>query len=252
MMRCIHLLTTIHNTSHIILKDVPVSSCILECADGTLAMIDTGMSDNPEFVEKMAGWGYKPSDFNLLINTHLHPDHAGNNKLFCNARIILSRAEWLWQGDLEKRLQDCDDSVALLRSLGRLVDESLQPICSDLKDLAEQFPLVSRGGDRAQMEWIEDQPLLPTGWSLIPAPGHTPASYAIKIASNVPLLISGDALYHRDLWQTESLTAIHDNPAQFQKTAARLASFDGIIIPGHDNAFNNNSQAYLQDEFVFL
>jgi len=215
-------------------------------------MIDTGTTGNPELLENMDQWGYQPTDINLLINTHLHPDHAGNNHLFTNARIVLSRADWQWQTDLEKKLQDCQDSVSLLRNLGRCVDESLQLICTDLKNLAEEYPLQVRGGDFSQIEWIEDQPDLPKGWNLIPAPGHTPNSYAIEIAGNVPLLISGDALYHRDLWQTETVTALHNNAVQFQKTASQLNKFNGIIIPGHDNAFNNNSHAYLQDEYICL
>ncbi len=252
MMRCIYFLTTLHHTPHIILKNVPVCSCIIACDDGTLAMIDTGATENPELLENMSEWGYKPTDIHLLINTHLHPDHAGNNHLFSNARIILSRVEWKWQLNLEKKLQDCKDSVSLLRNLGRPANDSLRLIYSDLKSLAEEYPLQTRGGDESQFEWIEDQPDLPKGWNLIPAPGHTPASYAIQITGKVPLLISGDALYHRDLWQTENLAGLHDNPGKFQQTAAHLAGFGGIIIPGHDNAFNNRDRVYLQDQCIYL
>ena len=38
--------------------------------------------------------GWVPEDVDIVINTHLHYDHCGQNYLFPNAKIYVQRAEW--------------------------------------------------------------------------------------------------------------------------------------------------------------
>lgn len=40
------------------------------------------------------GPGWEPEDVDIVINTHLHYDHCGNNKLFKNAKFVVQRREW--------------------------------------------------------------------------------------------------------------------------------------------------------------
>ncbi|MCM3023219.1 N-acyl homoserine lactonase family protein [Heyndrickxia ginsengihumi] len=40
------------------------------------------------------GVGWSPGDVDIVINTHLHYDHCGNNRLFKNARFYVQRKEW--------------------------------------------------------------------------------------------------------------------------------------------------------------
>jgi N-acyl homoserine lactone hydrolase len=40
------------------------------------------------------GLGWSPEDVDIVINTHLHYDHCGNNKLFKNARFVVQKREW--------------------------------------------------------------------------------------------------------------------------------------------------------------
>ncbi|GGB53038.1 MBL fold metallo-hydrolase [Lentibacillus populi] len=40
------------------------------------------------------GVGWTPEDVDIVINTHLHYDHTGNNNLFSNARFIVQKKEW--------------------------------------------------------------------------------------------------------------------------------------------------------------
>ncbi|MFB5192851.1 N-acyl homoserine lactonase family protein [Alicyclobacillus fastidiosus] len=40
------------------------------------------------------GPGWAPEDVDIVINTHLHYDHIGNNRLFPNARFIVQEREW--------------------------------------------------------------------------------------------------------------------------------------------------------------
>ena len=38
--------------------------------------------------------GWTPADVDIVINTHLHYDHCGNNRLCTNAEFVIQRREW--------------------------------------------------------------------------------------------------------------------------------------------------------------
>ncbi|GMA62000.1 N-acyl homoserine lactonase family protein [Alicyclobacillus fastidiosus] len=51
--------------------------------------------DDEEMVAALkAGTGWAPEDVDIVINTHLHYDHVGNNSLFTNAKFIVQEREW--------------------------------------------------------------------------------------------------------------------------------------------------------------
>ena len=252
-MKIITFITQVHNTDNIIIRDVPVSSTIIELSDHYLAIIDTGLADNPALLSELAEWNYCPADFDLVINTHLHCDHIGGNKLFKNARIIISRREYEYEKYFGQALRESNDAVKSLSSLGRQVDASTSILANDLKKLAESYLVSSLVGRPEQLEYFEDLPLLPPGLSLVPAPGHSIAGYAVCLeGTDGRALVTGDALYHRDLWKEASVPGISYNEEMFKKTARKLAKFKGIIIPGHDRAFNNLTHQYLEDDCFLL
>lgn len=91
-------------------------SCLIE-ADDTLILVDTGhgaklstkqqaqagLTGAPHLLDELAGLGYRPADVRMVINTHLHADHAGGNTgrladgrltpTFPNARYFIQRLE---------------------------------------------------------------------------------------------------------------------------------------------------------------
>jgi len=75
---------------------------------GEKVLVDTGIGDLPEPHKKffpvkrkanetlkaqLMKHGLKPEDIDVVINTHLHFDHCGNNKLFKNARFVVQKDE---------------------------------------------------------------------------------------------------------------------------------------------------------------
>ena len=68
-------------------------------------LIDTGVGEGNEVIEKLfaptrtpivdelAIVGVKPGDVNLIVNSHLHFDHCGNNQLFPSAEIFAQADE---------------------------------------------------------------------------------------------------------------------------------------------------------------
>lgn len=57
------IMTQVDDIDNIIVRHVPVSSTIIEYAGSHLAIVDTGMVDNPGLVKELAEWGCRPEDF---------------------------------------------------------------------------------------------------------------------------------------------------------------------------------------------
>ncbi|HWP97789.1 MAG TPA: MBL fold metallo-hydrolase [Syntrophomonadaceae bacterium] len=252
-MRVTMITTVVHDTDNIIIRDVPVSSTILELEDSNLAIIDTGMAGNPDLLEQLAEYGYAPSDFSLVLNTHLHPDHIGGNRLFTNARILVSRRELAYEYSFSQMLQESEDPLAALRAIGRVVDHMTHQLSRDLKGLVQEYPAASLVGDHGQIEFLEDDPHLPGYISLLQVPGHSIDSLAVLLQGKTRrLVVAGDALYHRDLWREDPLIGLHYNNRLFLQNAEFIARFPDIIIPGHDRAFDNLNRQYLQDDSLMI
>lgn len=55
-------------------------------------LIDTGApQQKEEFHQALGGLDIKPEEIQIIINTHIHWDHTGNNDLFPRAQIYLHR-----------------------------------------------------------------------------------------------------------------------------------------------------------------
>ncbi len=72
-------------------------------------LVDTGVGELPEKYQKLfnvkrksqenlraqlAQHGLRPEDIDIVVNTHLHFDHCGNNELFKNAKVIVQADEY--------------------------------------------------------------------------------------------------------------------------------------------------------------
>jgi len=250
----IETITTVrHDTDNLIIRDVPVSSTIVDIPDCGLAIIDTGSPDNLDLLEELEQLGYTPADFSLVINTHLHVDHIGGNRLFSNARILISRRELDFENNLARLLGESTDPLAALHSWGRYVEDNSHKLAHHLIKLVNQYPAAAWIGDQAQIEFFEDEPDLPKTIDLLQVPGHSVDSRAVLLQGKTRRVVAaGDAFYHRDLWQKDMMAAIHYDARQFQQTAEAIARFPDIIIPGHDRVFDNLTGQYLPDNDLVI
>ncbi|VVB72455.1 Hydroxyacylglutathione hydrolase [uncultured archaeon] len=65
------------------------SSVTLVISGKTKMIVDTGQEGEEEKVlSALKSLDLRPKDIDTLINTHSHPDHCGNNRLFSGARIL--------------------------------------------------------------------------------------------------------------------------------------------------------------------
>ena len=71
---------------------------------GGAALVDTGVGGPPDLIrdwevvnvaaaDALGGLGLVPGDIDLVINTHLHFDHCGQNAVFKHAAFYVQRAE---------------------------------------------------------------------------------------------------------------------------------------------------------------
>ena len=57
-------------------------------------IVDTGaIGEHKGIINGLKKEKLKPEDIDIVINTHLHPDHCGNNDLFVNAEFIAHEVE---------------------------------------------------------------------------------------------------------------------------------------------------------------
>ncbi len=78
------------------------SSVTLILAGSRKIVVDTGTEDEADLItERLAELGLSPQEVDLVINTHDHPDHCGNNGLFSRARALSGKGEGrLREGDV--------------------------------------------------------------------------------------------------------------------------------------------------------
>ncbi len=158
--------------------------------DGLTVLIDTCVGNDKDrmpaeawhhaqgpYLQRLADAGFAVADIDIVMCTHLHPDHVGwNTKLrdgrwvptFPNAKYLFSRTEF---EHLQANAQDMDrlcfaDSV---------------------------LPIVEHGA----AEMTDGVHALSDGLLLEPAPGHTPGHVTLKLESGVQAAIfTGDMLHH--------------------------------------------------------
>jgi N-acyl homoserine lactone hydrolase len=142
---------------------------------GGAVLVDTGVGGWPEMLrdwrvvnrtaaEALADIDMTPGDIDLVINTHLHFDHCGQNAVFPHARFYVQRAE-----------------------LDRCQRESRQ--------IYDWFDFMN-----ASFELLDGDAEIVPGLSVITTPGHTSGhqSVLVQAADGSTDLLTGDAAYTPD------------------------------------------------------
>ncbi len=184
---------------------IDVYAYLVTCESDVL-LIDTGVGEGSSYVERvfqpertpmaeaLARFGLKPADVTLLVNSHLHFDHCGNNRLFPGAEIFIQSEE-----------------LAAARAARYTVREWFD---------YEGVRLSSVSGDR------EIRPEI----TLISTPGHTPGHQSVLVdAIGGNVLVAAQAAFTLDEYQRGGDPAVqaHDGlEREYLESIARLKSLD--------------------------
>ncbi len=224
----------------------PIYAFVVEHPEGPI-LVDTGVS--PEFqkrwrhpfypdamayrpqagelfTERLEQHGLALEDFQYVVLTHLHTDHAGNAALFqrTNAKILVHEDE-LRGAVLQKG--------ALLRE----DDVALWGVASPQGFVRQEFGFLVP--DRATTVY-GDQEIARGVW-VVSLPGHTWGT--LGVAVHLPsgwVLLASDAMYLTDNYQHPFLVSILNHNQELWARSAlkirRLAEqYDMLVVPGHDD-----------------
>jgi glyoxylase-like metal-dependent hydrolase (beta-lactamase superfamily II) len=208
---------------------VPIPVWLIEGASKKI-LIDTGLGDLDELMSMMktygvdmfasrdedqdivaglAARGVTPEEIDIVVLTHLHFDHIGNNHLFPNAKFIVQRSE---------------------------VAQGFTPPKYCQFSYPEYSYNVTNVRDRIQI--IEGDMQLVPGVRLIKIGGHTPGTMVVVVDTDEGrVALAGDIMYnYKNLelnWPTGSFWDLQDLMSGYD----RLHLEADIIIPGHDWEF---------------
>lgn len=170
--------------------------------------------ENP--VAVLESVGLVPEDIDIVVNTHLHWDHASNNHLFTRAE------HWVQRAELDYAVHPAPPNHQTYE-----VTREIKPLWLDTLD---------------RMRLADGQHDLLEGLTLIPLPGHSPGSQGVAVTTaEGKYLIAGDCVntYENLLGTTEKpprMSGGYTDMVAFAESLDRIQREKWTVIPSHDHA----------------
>lgn len=233
---------------------MPLTAAVV-IAGNERTIIDTGYAGYTEIFDLLAELDFSPSSFDLVINTHVHPDHAGNNLAFSKARIVVSKMDYEFARDFAHAMQKSVDPMQVFSLFYQEYQlKQAQRHALSSQRTVQKFWQDGQIGRAEQICWIEENPALPQYIELWPTPGHTPGHYSVLIKGEQrSMLIAGDAMPSRLFWKKNLReTTPRFDSLQTDVSRKKIEQFRGIVLTGHDRPFDAQSGEYVQDKIIEL
>ena len=191
--------------------------CLFIETENNRYIIDTGIGDVPESYIKFVHphreehtlerslnkIGYKPEDINIVINTHLHYDHVGNNRLFKIAKKYVHKKELEYSKAPHRFYK------------GGYWKEHLTDM---------------------QFETFESDFEIEPGIEIIETVGHTPGHCSVVVEyKDKRYIFTGDCAPLEENIRLRNIIGILYSPVDATNALDRLISLNGIYITSHDN-----------------
>ncbi|MEV5752068.1 MBL fold metallo-hydrolase [Actinoallomurus sp. NPDC052308] len=214
-------------------------------SEGKVVLVDTGVGNDrnrpqvplfdrlrTDFLDRLAEAGVRPEDVDIVINTHIHYDHVGWNTesrdgewvpTFPNATYLIPKVdqEFFDPRNAHRRPAPRDDHERLRQEGSRIVyDDSVAPVLG-----------------RAVL-W-SDGHRIDGNLSLEPAPGHTPGSSIVRVASGSDRAVFVGDLVHSpvQILEPDYGSCFCEDPAQAAVTRRRVleraADTGKLVVPAH-------------------
>lgn len=213
---------------------------VLKSGDQVI-LVDTGYDhaeaaarDRPirlDPVAALAPLGVRPGDITTLICTHLHYDHAGGLHLFPNAEIHLQAAEMAYATGPCM----CHDTLRMPFTAAH--------VCEAVRRVYQGRVVFHEG----------DGQVAP-GVTVHCIGGHSRGLQAVRVetAAGALCLASDAAHYYENVLKAKPFPIVVDLQDMLDGFARlrKLASHDGLIIPGHDPLVRRLFPPHPQADFI--
>ncbi|MEV0843211.1 MBL fold metallo-hydrolase [Actinocatenispora sera] len=213
-------------------------------SEGAVVLVDTGVGNDrhrpqvpllaqlhTDFLDRLAAVGVRPADVAVVVNTHIHYDHVGwNTRLagenwvptFPNATYLIPRADRDYFDPAAGRRRPPRDEAERRRHDGaRLVfQDSIEPVL-----------------DRAVL-W-DGEYRIDGNLALEAAPGHTPGSSVLRVASGADRAVFVGDLLHSpvQVLQPRYSSCFCEDEAAAAVTRravlGRAADDTELVVPAH-------------------
>ena len=218
-----------------------VQTWVLRSA-GRTVLVDTGLGNDKtravdvfhmrqgDFLDRLAAAGVRPEDVDLVVNTHLHNDHVGwNTRLvdgawvptFPHARYLISRADFDYWNPANGHVPQSPFQSA--GDTGATFTDSVLP--------------VHQAGQTVL--WEGDSYRIDEDLVLELAPGHTPGSAVLRLASGTDrALFVGDVIHvPLQVLEPDHDTCLSEDQAEASRTRRRIlhqaAATNSLVLPAH-------------------
>jgi glyoxylase-like metal-dependent hydrolase (beta-lactamase superfamily II) len=153
--------------------------------------------------------GIDPQDVELVILTHLHWDHAGNNDLFPDARVLVQLKE-----------------LRYAISPGRFFHKAF---------LSPQSGWGAPSYLMPNLDTVDGEAAIAPGLTVVPTPGHTPGSHSvIAETEHGRFAIAGDAISLYENIEKDIPPGFHVDVDAAVDSMDRLRSKADHFLPGHE------------------
>jgi glyoxylase-like metal-dependent hydrolase (beta-lactamase superfamily II) len=151
--------------------------------------------------------GWETDDVDIVINTHLHYDHCGHNRLFRNAKFYVQKTEW-------EATQYPNPKYAVI-----------------------YFPENYDKRAVSYLDWVfvDGEADVVPGIRLIPTPGHTLGHQSVLVNTEEGILcVTGDAINCLDVLRFDLATGATMSNIKQHETNQLIAGAADFVLPGHE------------------
>jgi len=200
--------------------DVPIWAAAIE-GGGRKILVDTGIRDAAKWSEiephtiapeetidaALAELGWRRRDVDIVINSHLHYDHAENNLAFPQAQFYVSDEEWRWASD----------------------PSSAQAWAYDLEWTGDDVTFMDYC--LVQRDHYDVMP----GLRIIQTPGHTPGHQSVMVNTEEGVLcVTGDAACMMENLTLPTPPGTHIGSALALASLQKIADLSDRVLMNHD------------------
>lgn len=188
---------------------------LLIVTDAEYILVDTGFGVLPERVSKyytldrtttiqssLKEMDFSVDDISMVISTHLHLDHIGNNALFRNATFYAQKKEIEYSSKPHRFQRQA------------YLEEYLKAV---------RYRPVTGKREIVKNVWV------------IPTPGHTPGHQSVLVKAKKKYVYCGDVAPLRENYELRNIVGVLHDPVQALKSIDKLRELGGFPIFSHDN-----------------